>query len=205
MNTVQRLEMSALNGALIWRGSNWLWRDGTPEPRVRPMTLRDVAPNFRVMGGMVEVPKSWRDARHWPAEPVDSDAMRAIENLLTRAPAEMIYHEGVAEKLNNHELRQPGYRVPVSEWDAVMGAVIGCWWDKADEAAILERAQQVAAKVFSIIEAAAALKVNPSRVRQLIRAGRIAAVKRGRDWDVPEAEVRRYMRERHKAGRPRRE
>ena len=51
-------------------------------------------------------------------------------------------------------------------------------------------------------EAAVRLGVDPSRVRQLIRAGRLPARKQGRDWWIEEADLARVQE--RKPGRPRR-
>jgi excisionase family DNA binding protein len=49
-------------------------------------------------------------------------------------------------------------------------------------------------------QTAAALAVTPQRVRQLIKAGRIKAVRFGRDWQIDAESVAGY--EPAKAGRP---
>jgi len=49
-------------------------------------------------------------------------------------------------------------------------------------------------------QTAAALSVTPQRVRQLIKAGRIKAVRFGRDWQIDAKSVREYQP--GKVGRP---
>jgi hypothetical protein len=154
--TIERIGISALQGALIYSDGKWTWRDGTPAPEVESMTLQSLAPNFRVSAGHVEIPKRWRESRYWQGGLVDEDAARAIEMLLARRPSEMIYHEGAAERLDDPGLRQAGYRVPVAEWDAAMSFVVGAWWDKQHEDAILTRAR--ALNVAALASAAGSSK-----------------------------------------------
>lgn len=47
-------------------------------------------------------------------------------------------------------------------------------------------------KLLTVREAAERLDVAPCRIRNLIREGRIRGIKIGRDWLIPESEVRRY-------------
>lgn len=135
---------TALYGALERRADGWYWRDGTPEPRVRDMLLQDIAPNFRVVQGFVEFPTDWGDARHWPAGVVDDDARNHIARLLHEVGQRgTIYAEGTAELLDDHRTREQGWRIPVTLWDPVMRRQCGVWWDKADEASILARANEL--------------------------------------------------------------
>lgn len=136
---------TALGGALVLYSQTWLWSDGQPAPNVRPMRLNHLAPNFRVVSGIVEVPADWQDKRHWPDRRIDQDAFREIAILTANERGkQMIYAEGAAEAMDDHRLQRPGYRVPVADWDAVMRQVVGAWWDEADEAAILARAKELA-------------------------------------------------------------
>lgn len=48
---------------------------------------------------------------------------------------------------------------------------------------------------MTLAEAAALLGVTTATLRQQIAAGKLKAVKRGRDWWVTRAEVARYQRE----------
>jgi len=58
-------------------------------------------------------------------------------------------------------------------------------------------------RYLTTTEAAAALKVNQSRIRQLCRAGLATGAKRmGRDWLIPENALSKLAK-RPKAGRPR--
>jgi len=51
---------------------------------------------------------------------------------------------------------------------------------------------------MTIPEAAAILGLSPSTLRAQIKNGRLAATKRGRDWNVTLAEVSRYAKERQR-------
>jgi excisionase family DNA binding protein len=52
-------------------------------------------------------------------------------------------------------------------------------------------------------QAAKVLKINDSRVRQLILSGRLPAKKFGRDWQIREKDLKKV--ENRKPGRPRKE
>ena len=56
-------------------------------------------------------------------------------------------------------------------------------------------------KILTTKLAAKALKVNDSRVRQLILSGRLPALKLGRDWIIKEKDLKKV--ENRKPGRPR--
>jgi excisionase family DNA binding protein len=58
-------------------------------------------------------------------------------------------------------------------------------------------------KILTTKQAAKALKVNDSRVRQLILSGRLPALKLGRDWIIKEKDLKKV--ENRKPGRPRKE
>jgi excisionase family DNA binding protein len=64
-------------------------------------------------------------------------------------------------------------------------------------------AKNIAAGLLTTSQAAKRLEVNTSRIRQLIAAGRIKAIKQGRDWMIEASELDGY--ERGKSGRPKRE
>ena len=55
-------------------------------------------------------------------------------------------------------------------------------------------------KILTTKQAAKALKVNDSRVRQLILSGRLPALKLGRDWIIKEKDLKKV--EKRKPGRP---
>lgn len=135
---------TTLGGALQRRPDGWYWRDGTPEPRVRDMLLNDIAPNFRVLGGAVEIPHDWRAPKHWPNGRVDNDAADAIARLLNDVgrPAS-IYADGLAETLDEPASRAQGYTVPVTHWDAAMREPCGAWWDHQHAADILDTARRL--------------------------------------------------------------
>jgi hypothetical protein len=137
-----------LNGTLRRIGGDYQWIDGTWETRVKTMRLRDMGPNFRINtdpehGHIVEIPKQWREPRYWSGQHVDTDAKAAIERLIADLPIEMIYAEGTAEAIGDHRLQRPGYRVPINQWDIAMNEQCGIWWDKADEADILAKAESL--------------------------------------------------------------
>ncbi len=140
---------TALNGALQYVDGAWQWRTGEYEPRVRSLKLRGLAPNFRciymasVGTTLVEIPRDWTQARYWPARRVDDDARAAISKLLAGRALDMIYAQGTAEALKDHELKRPGWLVFIAQWDDVMNEVVGAEWDKADEVAILGKAQSL--------------------------------------------------------------
>ncbi len=52
--------------------------------------------------------------------------------------------------------------------------------------------------VYSVRQAAMRLGITPSRVRQLVLAKRIRAIRFVRDLAVPESEIARYQRERRR-------
>jgi hypothetical protein len=136
---------TALAGTLQRGIDGWHWSDGTPEPRVRDMRLRDIAPNFRCArrGSVVyvEIPAGWRSARYWPAGRIDIQAAREIEGLLRDAGKQApIFAEGLAEVLDDHRLTTDGWLVDIAQWDAVMSEACGVWWDSQYEANIHDRA-----------------------------------------------------------------
>ena len=58
-------------------------------------------------------------------------------------------------------------------------------------------------KIFTTKQAAKALRVNDSRVRQLILSGRLPAIKIGRDWIIQKKDLKKV--ENRKPGRPKKE
>ena len=146
-----------LGGALQRRPDGWYWRDGTPETRVRDMLLNDIAPNFRVLNGAVEIPHDWRSARHWPQSRIDTDAAEAIARLLSDVgkPAS-IYADGLAEALDEPASRVQGHTVPVSHWDAAMREPCGAWWDGEHQADILATADRLKADMAAAVRDAGA-------------------------------------------------
>lgn len=137
-----------LGGTLHRYAEGYRWADGMPEPRVRDMLLGDVAPNFRCCNRgvttYVEIPAGWREQRYWPDGRIDTQAAQVISELLREAGKRSpIYAEGLAELLDDHRLTKEGWLVDVAQWDAVMAEHCGCWWDKAHEASILQRAREL--------------------------------------------------------------
>ena len=58
-------------------------------------------------------------------------------------------------------------------------------------------------KILTTKQAAKALRVNDSRVRQLILSGRLPAIKIGRDWIIQKKDLKKV--ENRKPGRPKKE
>lgn len=132
-------------GALLRYKDGWRWRDGHPEPRVRDMLLRDVAPAFRFARYgtriCVEIPAAWRDARYWPENRVDPRAAAIIEALLRGHGERMaISGDGLEALLGKQPQKIDGWIVALARWEATMSALCGASWDKRDEGAILARA-----------------------------------------------------------------
>lgn len=135
---------TTLGGALQRRPDGWYWRDGTPEPRVRDMLLNDIAPNFRVQGGTVEIPHDWRAPRHWPNGRIDNDAAEAIGRLIgDLGKPGAIYADGLAEALDEPLAHVHGHTVPIAHWDAAIREPCGTWWDREHEADILDTARRL--------------------------------------------------------------
>lgn len=57
--------------------------------------------------------------------------------------------------------------------------------------------------MLSVAQSAQMLRVSPARVRALIKAGRLSAVKVGRAWCLREEDVLRRLSEHPRRGRPR--
>lgn len=133
--------ITALGGALQRRPDGWYWSDGTREPRVFDIPLSHFAPNFRCCNGYVEIPKGWETMFHWDNDPATA---RAIRDLIAEAGEESgIFAERIAGLLDDHRVKQPGWRVPIAMWDAVMSEPVGAGWDGEHEADILSRAESL--------------------------------------------------------------
>lgn len=131
--------MTTLNGTLVRQPDGWSWKDGTPEPRVCDRPMAYFAPNFRVCGGHVEIPRGWERMYYWDHA---ADTHRAIRGLIREAGKEGgVFAERVAGLIDDHRIYQPGWRVPVEMWDAVMAEPVGAGWDGEHEADILARAR----------------------------------------------------------------
>lgn len=134
---------TTLGGTLERRDDGWVWRDGTPEPRVHDLPLSHFAPNFRCMTDgrgrcCVEIPDGWEDRFTWDHAPDTAAAIRAvIREAGARAP---VFAERVAAVLDDHRVSQPGHRVPVEIWDAHMSEPAGAGWESVHETDILTRA-----------------------------------------------------------------
>jgi hypothetical protein len=133
---------TVFGGALVRRGPNvWAWADtGEPDPRVWDLTVRDLAPTYRIATRQgrrcVKVPRDWHK------DVTDPDAEESLRLLCGRRPLAAIYAEGVAEVLDEPHATIPGYLVPLEEWDAEMNRVVGAAWSQEDEPALLERARK---------------------------------------------------------------
>ncbi|GBC87323.1 hypothetical protein HRbin12_01326 [bacterium HR12] len=134
---------TALGGALRRVAKDvWVWTDtGERELRVRDLTLRDLAPSYRVIfrgeHHLVEVPELWRK------DVSDPDVEEVLTHLLAeQGRAADIYAEGLAELLDDHRARSRGFLVPLEAWDEAMSRVVGCQWDRADEEEIMARAER---------------------------------------------------------------
>jgi hypothetical protein len=164
---------TALSGRLRRLGPDtWAWADGTPEPRVRDLRLRDLAPNWRVIADgeghrFVEVPLFWRDVVR------DPDVRRAIDGLVRGEPVRWIYAEAVAEATGDHRRSMRGYLVPVERWDDRMAEVVGAAWDRGDEPAILERASALEMTPLDMRGIAELLEVPVARVRLMRHRGQL--------------------------------
>ena len=137
--TVEIPATTVLGGTLVLADGGWQWSDGEPEPRVRTMLLRDLAPNWRCTNGStcyVEIPAGWR---HQVRDP---DVRAVVAELIRDAGrSAQIFADGLAEIVDDHRLTMPGTLVPVVAWDALMSEPCGATWDRAEEPAILERAR----------------------------------------------------------------
>jgi hypothetical protein len=134
----------------VWRGEAWHWSDdGTLAAGVRPLYLRDLAPNFRVACGFVEVPADWRASKWWPAGHVDDDAVTAIDYMIGDRAERRVYDDRAAQVLDDHRATMSGYRLPLAMWDRMLAAVVGAQWEKADEPGILARAARARGEVQS--------------------------------------------------------
>lgn len=111
---------------------------------MRDMLLNDIAPNFRVQGGTVEIPHDWRAPRHWPNGRIDNDAAEAIGRLIgDLGKPGAIYADGLAEALDEPLAHVHGHTVPIAHWDAAMREPCGTWWDREHEADILDTARRL--------------------------------------------------------------
>lgn len=157
--------VTVLSGTLIREGSDaWRWRDGLPEPRVRDASPDEWNFRCRTYGSgrtFVEVPAGharefealrWvldgaREGRYRSGRSGDRTGPVTIREDGT--PARMHIPPGT-DPLRGHEpVLAPGpipsvILVPIEDWDAWVAAnPAGAEWDKADEAAILERAREL--------------------------------------------------------------
>jgi hypothetical protein len=164
---------SAFAGRLRRLGpDSWAWADGTPEPRVRDLRLRDLAPNWRVVAfgdgrRFVEVPIFWRDLVR------DPDVRRAVADLVRVEPETRIYAEGVAEAIDDHRRSMRGCLVPLDRWDDRMAEVVGAAWDRADEPAIVAKAASIEDTPLDTRGVAEILETTPAYVRNLRHRGQL--------------------------------
>lgn len=149
MSAAQFGELTALGGTLIrWGQDQWAWSDHAPAPQVRDMTLSWYY-HFRVIayadGQYVEVPvnqaRDEEDLR-W----VRSGGYTRGRSSADTGPRE-IHLDGRVTRMTTRDggkaIRHV-YLVPVADWDARSAShPVGAQWDKADEAAILDRARKL--------------------------------------------------------------
>lgn len=134
------MEMTCLGGALHRVGlDTWVWCDRTPEPLVRDLHLRALAPNWRCITHSdgttyVEVPWDWHDIVR------DSDVGRAVARLVAEYPQERPIYAGGLDP-DDHRATDAGYLVPILAWDLEMAVIVGAEWDEPDEAHILATAR----------------------------------------------------------------
>lgn len=86
--------------------------------------------------------------------------------------------------------RRDGY-LTLSETAALLQSTA----DKLRRSEAAERASASASAMLTLSEAATLLGVSSGTLGNQVRSGKLHAIKRGRDWVVSEAEVRRYGRE----------
>lgn len=104
----------------------------------RPMTYKDVAPNFRctINRGKtyVEIPAKHEQAMWPPANTTDPEALAIQAEAKTRVAKMVAAHkqttvfdEPRAEATDDHRAATLGVLVPVEVWDRVMGAEVPGW------------------------------------------------------------------------------
>lgn len=57
--------------------------------------------------------------------------------------------------------------------------------------------------ILTVRQVAERLEISPSRVRKLIRDGRLPATKHGRDWAIEQSSLDSFIKVPRRAGRPR--
>ena len=141
--------VSAAGGVLIRQRDGWRWLDGTTEPRVRDVFLRERAPVFEqqsdASGICVAVPRLWRSSRYWPGGRIDAMVADAIELLIARGgPAVQIDPNPLAV-MDDYGLQSMGWLIGLDAWNDAMGGLCGAAWAPEYDEAIRARAQSLRA------------------------------------------------------------
>ena len=89
------------------------------------MKWRDIAPNFRTMGGFVEVPASFQYDK-CPKQLV-AELRARIDSLVEAHKNDMIFDE---RSTDNHRATTSGKSIPTSAWKHVMDQDIPGWYWK---------------------------------------------------------------------------
>lgn len=129
---VELPEITELDGTLKRGPSGWFWSDGTFEPRVRDLTLEELAPSWRCVRfaqhTWVEIPTDWR-FRVGHAE-----LRRAVSELVRDySTIGAIRDDGASSVVGYRGQMRSGYRVPLRAWKLIMQQPIGATWDESDD------------------------------------------------------------------------
>ena len=89
----------------------------------RPMKWRDIAPNFRIMGGFIEVPAGFQYSE-CPAE-LYSELKARVDSLLEAHKHNVVLDE---RSLDDHRAVTSGKKIPVPAWNHVMDQEIPGWY-----------------------------------------------------------------------------
>ena len=116
-------------------------RGGTPtaDAGERPMTYRDIAPNFRCVTDAtgktcVEIPTRYAEQMWPPADTTNPDALavraearRRVDEMINAHRPALIFDELLAAKYDDHRAATSGVLVPVEVWDRVMNEEVPGW------------------------------------------------------------------------------
>ena len=86
-------------------------------PAFRYMRLADIAPNFRINDGYIEIPKNYGSMMPKFSKEL-SDMLRQAIHTLCREAGESTYIYD--ESSNDYKARRPGYKIPLERWYFVM-------------------------------------------------------------------------------------
>ena len=101
-----------------------------------PMRYRDLVPNFNRADGFVEIPTDYermplgRPASdgHPEAQQISREAHKRLTRLIRRCGIAPVYFDGGAEGIDAPRANTLGCRVPVDDWDIMMGDEIPRWY-----------------------------------------------------------------------------